>query len=83
VVLFATCSTYGHHRNPKVLKRNYIGDVDDFAVYCEQVGAVYIIPVTDVPSTGTASLRVDPPRNNQSQRVRLAAAYEFARFDVF
>jgi PD-(D/E)XK endonuclease len=82
-VLFATCSTYGHHPNPKVLKRNYIGEIDDFGVYCEQVGAVYIVPVEDVPPTGIATLRVTPPRNNQSQGVRLAAAYEFARFDVF
>lgn len=81
-VLFATCSTYGHHSNPKVVKRNYVGEIDDFAVYCEQLGAVYIVPVEDVPATGHASLRVAPARNKQTAGVRLAAAYEFARFDV-
>jgi hypothetical protein len=65
-VPFQTCSTYGHHPNPKVLKRNYIGE----------------IPVDDVPPTGQATLRVTPPRNHQRRGVRLVAAYEFARFDV-
>jgi hypothetical protein len=31
-VVFRTCSTYGHHPNPKVVRRGYVGEVDEFAV---------------------------------------------------
>ena len=81
-VNFATCSTYGHHPNPKVLRRDYLGEIDDFAVYCHDLGAVYLIPIDDVSARNLASLRIDPPRNNQHQRVRLAAPYEIARFEL-
>jgi hypothetical protein len=40
VVRFATCSSYAHHPHPKVLKRDYVGEVDDFAVFCPDLGAV-------------------------------------------
>jgi hypothetical protein len=82
-VLFATCSSYAHHPHPKVLKRDYIGEVDDFAVFCPDLGAVYLIPIEDLPAKSTATLRVDPPRNNQLTRVRFARPYEIAKFDVY
>jgi PD-(D/E)XK endonuclease len=34
VIHFATCSTYAHHPNPKVTRRDYHGEIDAFAVYC-------------------------------------------------
>ncbi|HEX5448548.1 MAG TPA: group I intron-associated PD-(D/E)XK endonuclease [Gaiellaceae bacterium] len=82
-VLFATCSTYGHHPNPKILKRPYHGEIDDFAVYCPELGSVYVIPIEDVPTRTAASLRIERPRNNQTKRIRLAGAYEIARIDVY
>jgi PD-(D/E)XK endonuclease len=82
-VLFATCSSYAHHPHPKITKRDYIGEVDDFAVFCPDLGAVYLIPIEDLPSGGRATLRVDPPRNNQFNGVRFARAYEIAKFDVY
>ena len=81
-VQFATCSTYAHHPHPKVKKRDYAGEIDDFGVYCHELGTVYLIPIEDVPTKNLALLRIDPPRNNQHKYVRLAAAYEIARFDV-
>ena len=81
-VQFATCSTYAHHPSPKIVRRHYQGQVDDFAVYCHDLGTVYLIPIEDLPTLREARLRVDPPRNNQHANVRLAAAYEIARFDV-
>jgi hypothetical protein len=82
-VIFRTCSTYGHHPNPKVIRRDYEGQIDDFAVYCPELGAVYLIPIEDVSTRTMAMMRVSPPRNGQHQRIRLAAAYEVARIDVY
>jgi hypothetical protein len=81
-VVFATCSCYGHHRNPATARRDYIGDVEYFGVYCRELSTVYLIPIGDVETRNQAMLRVDPPRNNQRQKVRFACDYEIARVDV-
>jgi hypothetical protein len=75
-VLFNVCSTYGHHPNPKILKRTYEDDVDYFAVHCRDTGRVYLIPIEDIPLKSYATLRVEPSRNNQFDRVRWARDYE-------
>jgi len=82
-ILFPTCSTYVHHKNPKVPRRDYEGQIDEFAVYCPELGAVYLIPIEDMPARALGSLRVTPPRNGQRKNIRLAAAYEVARIDVY
>ena len=81
-VVFALCSNYGHHRNPQTCHRDYQGQVDSFAVYCPETTGVYLIPIADVPGRRMASLRVDPPRNNQLHRVRFAADYEIGRVAI-
>lgn len=81
-VTFRTCSTYGHHPNPKRLRRDYAGEIDEFAVYCPELGAVYLIPIEDVPTKTVAQLRVDPPRNGQQRRIRLASQFEVSRIEV-
>jgi hypothetical protein len=65
-----------------MVTRDYSGQIDDFAVFCAELGSVYLIPIDDVPCRRMAVLRVDPPRNNQHANVRLAAQYEIARFEV-
>jgi hypothetical protein len=82
-VRFNTCSSYAHHRSATVTKRNYAGEIDEFAVYCPDLGSVYVVPIADVTTTHSALLRVDAARNNQSSRVRPAAMYEIARIDVY
>jgi hypothetical protein len=82
-VIFPTCSSYAHHANPKIQRRDYLGDVEEFAVFCPQLSAVYLVPVDDLPTKTAASLRVTPSRNNQRMRVRQAAEYEIARIDVY
>jgi hypothetical protein len=82
-VVFRTCSSYGHHPNPKIIRRDYQGEIDDFAVYCPELRSVYLIPIEDVSTRTTAMLRVNPPRNGQYKRIRLAAAYEVAKIDVY
>ena len=53
---------------------HYRDDADCFGVYCHDRRQVYIVPVTDVP-TSAAHLRLDPPRNGQDSGVRWAAPY--------
>jgi hypothetical protein len=76
VIIFHTASTYGHHPNPKILKRNYLGEIDFFAVYCPETKGVYLIPIADMPNRSMAYLRIDPPLNGQRKNVRFAANYE-------
>ena len=82
-IIFPTCSTYGHHPNPKVIRRDYEGQIDEFAVFCPELGSVYLIPIEDCTTRTMGMLRVSPPKNGQRKRIRLAAAYEVARIDVY
>jgi hypothetical protein len=81
-VRFNTCSSYAHHPHPKTIKRSYAGEIDEFAVFCPDLGSVYRIPIDDMPATRLGYLRVTPARNCQAKGIRLAAAYEIARFEV-
>jgi hypothetical protein len=55
--------------------RHYRGQCDYFAVYCENLNKVYLIPVDQVGTT-RAHLRLDTPKNNQGKLVRWAKDYE-------
>jgi hypothetical protein len=81
-VRFATCSSYAHHPNPKMTSRHYLGEIDLFAVYCRQTAGVYLIPIEDVSLRRQATLRVEPARNHQRRRIRLAADYELGRISI-
>ena len=82
-VIFNACSSYAHHPNPKVVRRDYAGQVDEFAVFCPETQAVDSIPIEDLAVRQRARLRVEMPRNNQAKGIRLAAAYEIAKIDVY
>jgi hypothetical protein len=81
-IRFKACSSYAHHPNPKVLKRDYVDEIDYFAVYCPETDGVYLIPIDDVQPRWECALRVAPSRNRQYKRIRLAADYEIARVRV-
>jgi hypothetical protein len=81
-VKFATCSSYAHHPNPKMITRDYKGEIDLFAVYCPETTDVYLIPIEDVDTNRRASLRVLPSRNNQQKRIRDANDYLVASVSV-
>ena len=55
--------------------RHYRGQCDYFAVYCEELNKVYLIPVDQV-GTASANLRLVPAKNNQAKNVRRAQDYE-------
>ena len=79
-VRFPACSSYAHHPNPKLIRRDYIGEIDYFGVYCPETGGVYLVPIEDADVRRQGALRVEPARNGQERRVRLASAYEIANF---
>jgi hypothetical protein len=81
-VVWNVCSHYGHHRNPRQLRRDYVGEVDDFAVYCPETCGVYLIPIADLPIRVRGALRIDPPKNNQQKFIRYAAHYEIGRVEI-
>jgi len=81
-VRFAVCSSYAHHPHPKVIRRDYHGDVEYFAVYCRDTSAVYLVPIEDLPVIREGTLRVAPSRNNQRERIRFAADYEIGRVAI-
>ena len=55
-------------------RKDYRGEVDYFGVFCDELGEVYMVPVDEVGIT-EVSLRVDPPKNNQTRNVRMAEPY--------
>jgi PD-(D/E)XK endonuclease len=64
-----------HGRGPG----SYVGLADIFGVYCPQTHSVYLVPVLDVPRF-EVFLRLEPARNNQRRRIRLASEYEIDRW---
>jgi hypothetical protein len=74
-VIFPTCSSYAHHRSSEFSTRDYIGEIDYFAVYCAATSGVYLVPITDAAMRRSAALRIDAPRNSQRRKIRFAADY--------
>ena len=74
VVVFRTCSNTGN--TPAA----YVGEVDAFAFWCPELQRAYLMPVEDAPRRG-GHLRLTPPANNQTRRVRFAADYEIRPVD--
>jgi hypothetical protein len=74
-IIFKVCSSYAHHRAPIAPQRDYHGEIDVFGVYCHETGQVYMVPIEEV-GRQTASLRIDPPKNGQRRRIRIASDYE-------
>ena len=68
--------------NPKLLRRDYLGQIDYFGAYCQETARVYLVPIADAPLTREVALRVDPSRNGQARRIRFASAYEIANLQL-
>lgn len=57
-------------------RKGYHGEVDAFAVYCQELEEVYLFPISECePSQTTVTLRLKPTRNGQSLRVVWAKDY--------
>ena len=57
----------------------YIGLADIFGVYLPPRDSMYLVPIDAVADT-EGRLRLEPARNNQQRRVRLAVDYEVERW---
>jgi hypothetical protein len=55
--------------------RHYRGQCDYFAVFCEGLNKIYLVPVDQVGATRT-NLRLVPAKNNQVKNVHWAKDYE-------
>jgi hypothetical protein len=62
-----------------VYTRNYIGEIDYFAVYCPETRGVFMVPCDETTRSGV-TLRVRPTTNRQNKRIRWAADYALERF---
>jgi hypothetical protein len=69
--LIFNCRTTDHGRGPQ----SYEGLADVFGVFFPPAKAVYLIPVSDFPGF-EGRLRLEPAKNNQKKRVKLAEGYE-------
>ncbi|MCB9460673.1 MAG: hypothetical protein H6670_13570 [Anaerolineaceae bacterium] len=57
------------------MSRDYVGDIDIFAVYSPDTDAVYVLKIEDVPFAA-CYLRIEPTQNGQTKGIRWAADYE-------
>jgi hypothetical protein len=55
-------------------RHSYKGQVDLFGVYCPETDRCYLVPV-DEAGSAECYLRVEPAKNNQVAKTRLAEAY--------
>jgi hypothetical protein len=51
-------------------------EIDAIAIYCDELGAVYLLPIEDVAGKSYVHLRLRPARNGQSVGVNWAAKYQ-------
>ncbi len=79
-VLWSMCSNYGHQKNPRLVHRDYQGEVDYFGVFCPETQGVYLI--ADLLMHRQGSLRVTPSKNNQQKFIRDARQYEIGRVGI-
>jgi hypothetical protein len=57
-------------------RRDYVGDVEYFGVYCDELNKTYLIPVNLVSYAGEVHLRVVAPKNNQAKKIIWAQDYD-------
>jgi hypothetical protein len=72
VISFPTCSVRTNTR--RVIRRDYEGEIDLFAVYCPELDKVYLVPARGLQTNMT--LRLAPTANGQAKGVHWARDYE-------
>lgn len=72
VVLFNCYSSHTHRGGAAC--RRYTNEIDYFGVYCPELDATYLVPITDVP-VQQGMLRVEPAKNGQWRKLRWASRY--------
>jgi hypothetical protein len=73
--LVFNCRSTDHGRGPQ----SYAGLADIFGVFFPPKQSVYLVPIDGVANF-EGRLRLDPTRNNQRRRVRMATDFEIDRW---
>lgn len=73
IIMFNTVSSSPFTNNGKPM--HYKGQIEYFGVYCPDNDKCYLVPIEEAPSR-LCILRIEPPRNNQKRKIRLAADFE-------
>ena len=73
VIVFQTCSCW------KGGRKDYVDEIDLFAIYSDDTGKVYIVFIDEAPSGSTMTLRYQTPKNNILKNVNWAFDYEFEK----
>ncbi|MNG07207.1 hypothetical protein D3C84_904970 [compost metagenome] len=68
---FECRSSYAHRGKGT---KDYIGDIELFAVYCHEIDSFYIVPINEAP-TATMTLRLNPPANGQVKNIKFASDF--------
>jgi hypothetical protein len=68
------CRSTSYHRTGGTT-RDYVGTADHFAVWLPELTRCYLVPVSAC-GRHQAALRLEPARNRQAKRVRLASDFE-------
>jgi hypothetical protein len=76
---FNTRSTY-HSFNGDIVCKNYVGDIDSFAVYVPQIKRLYFLSINDVLAVTACTLRLKASKNNQKSGILNASDFEFYVF---
>lgn len=76
VLFMATRSRGPKDKNPGTRVGYTADEVDVFAVFCEELMTVYLVPLEDIPKAGMCVLRVLPVRGGQKECIRWAKDYE-------
>lgn len=71
------CRSTDHGRGPQ----SYAGLADIFGVYFPPNRSVYLVPIDGVANF-EGRLRLEPTRNNQRRRVRMAAEFGIDRWSL-
>jgi hypothetical protein len=67
-VIWNMCGHDGHHTHARQPRRDYTGEVDDFAVHCPETRGLYLIPMADLPIRVRGALRVTRRRTTNASR---------------
>jgi hypothetical protein len=72
---FYPCSVDSRSQKGTCIRKGYAGEVEYFGVYCPELKKCYLVPVEHAPLTHCC-LRLEPPKNAQTTRIRWATNYE-------
>jgi hypothetical protein len=75
-LVFNTSTASFGNTGVKKKRSGYRGRADWFGIYSPDTGKVYMVSVWEAPDASHMTLRLSPPKNNQSKGMKWAKDYE-------